>query len=152
MGVKSWLFRLVKTWVFTHTPFCRSRCRSIYTWVFGENLTTKVTCKGIFQRCSKTFLQTIRSVEEMQRRYFVARCFPRVFCMKTRPFIRLLVDRCVMTSPETARDISGKAFIKYREVSKVTPLVTFGFSTTSSPGRFSLLQSQGKAPWGRSWI
>ena len=152
MGVRSWLFRLVKTWVFTHTLFCRSQCRSIYTWLCGENLTTKVTCKGIFQRCSKTFLQTIRSVEEMQRRYFVARCFPRVFCMKPRPFIRLLVDRCVTTSPENARDISGKALIKYREVSKVTTLVTFGFSTTSSPGRFLHLQSQGKAPWGRGWI
>ena len=132
MGVRSWLFRLVKTWVFTHTLFCRSRFRSIYTWLFGENLTTKVTCEGIFQRCSKTLLQSIRSVEEMQRRYFVAGCFPRVFCMKPRPFIRLFVDRCVMTSPENARDISGKALIKYREVSKVTTLVTFGFSTTSA--------------------
>ena len=148
MGVRSWLFRLVKTWVFTHTLFCRSRFRSIYTWLFGENLTTKVTWKGIFQRCSKTLLQSIRSVEEMQRRYFVAICFPRVFCMKPRPFIRLLVDRCVMTSPENARDISGKALIKYREVSKVTTLVTFGFSTTSSPGRFSPPPKPGKSALG----
>ena len=78
----------------------------------------------------------------------MARCFPRVFCMKPRPFIRLLVDRCVMTSPETARDILGKAFIKYREVSKVTALVTFGFSTTSSPGRFSPPPKPGQSALG----